>query len=67
MKKIKVTIEEHLTQTFEIEAESLEDAMSVAEEKYHKGEIALEPGELQSTIMCAVDTETNDTTDWMVI
>lgn len=40
--KITVTIEEHISQPFEVEADTLEEAMQIAEDKYHSGEFVLE-------------------------
>lgn len=41
MKKFKVTIEEHISETFEIEAVDIEEAMQLAEERYYSGEYVL--------------------------
>lgn len=41
-KKFVIDIEEMIVQSFEVEAESLEEAMEIAEEKYWKGEFVLE-------------------------
>lgn len=43
MKTYKIEIEEILQEVYEIEAESLEDAISIAEEKYYSGEYELSP------------------------
>ena len=40
--KITVTIEEHINQAFEVEADTLEEAMEIAEDKYRSGEFVLE-------------------------
>ena len=40
--KITVTIEEHISQPFEVEADTLEEAMQIAEDKYRSGEFVLE-------------------------
>lgn len=40
--KITVTIEEHISQAFEVEADTLEEAMQIAEDKYCSGEFVLE-------------------------
>ena len=40
--KITVTIEEHISQAFEVEADTLEEAMQIAEDKYRSGEFVLE-------------------------
>lgn len=40
--KFIIDIEEMIVQSFEVEAESMEEAMEIAEEKYWKGEFVLE-------------------------
>ena len=40
--KITVTIEEHISQAFEVETDTLEEAMQIAEDKYRSGEFVLE-------------------------
>jgi hypothetical protein len=64
MKKIKVTIEEHVSQTFEVEANDIEEAMEIAEEKYNNGEFVLESGELTAKLMMA-DDGNGDCTEWV--
>lgn len=58
--KILVNIEEVISETFEIEANSVEEALEIAREKYDNGEIVLEPGELISTSASAYDEETDE-------
>lgn len=40
--KIKVTIEEHIGQEFEVEADTIEEAMQIAEQKYYDGEFVVD-------------------------
>ena len=40
--KITVTIEEHISQAFEVEADTLEEAMQIAEQKYYDGEFVVD-------------------------
>ena len=40
--KITVTIKKHISQAFEVEADTLEEAMEIAEDKYRSGEFVLE-------------------------
>lgn len=47
MKKIEITIEETYVQSFDIMANSEEEAMELAEKMYKKGELVLEKGEVQ--------------------
>ena len=46
MKKYFITIEETISQIFEIDADSTEQAKNLAIEKYNAGEFVLTPGEL---------------------
>ena len=51
--KITVTIEEHISQPFEVEANTLEEAMEIAEDKYHSGEFVLENPNVTAKLMMA--------------
>ena len=62
--KFKITIEEHVSETFEVEATDIEEAMEIAEEKYYKGEFVLEPGEVTSRLMMAEDEFGAECTEW---
>lgn len=63
MKTFMVTIEEHVSQTFKVNADNIEEAMEIAKEKYNNGEFVLEPGEVNAKLMMADDGE-GDCTDW---
>lgn len=63
MKKFKITIEETVSQEFEIEATSLEEAMELAEEQYNNGELVLEPGDVVCKQMQGED-EDGYCTEW---
>lgn len=63
MAKYTVTIEEKVSQGFEVEAESAEKAMEIAEQKYHDGEFVLEPGELVAKQM-AITSPESEATEW---
>ena len=65
LKTFKITIEEHVVETFEVEANDIEEAMEIADEKYRCGEFVLEPGDLVAKLMMAEDEETNETTEWV--
>lgn len=62
MKKFIIAIEETVVQEFEVMAEDSIEALEIAEEKYHKGEFVLEPGEVQFRQMASVGDEP---TEWM--
>lgn len=61
----KVTIEEHISQTFEVEAADAEEAMEFAEESYNNGEFVLEPGNIAARLMMAENEYDGETTDWI--
>lgn len=47
MPKFTVIIEETVSQDFDIEANSQEEAIKIARDKYRNGEFVLEPGNLE--------------------
>lgn len=65
MKKYEITIEEVISQTFEVEAEDIEKAMEIANEKYNRGKFVLEPGEVVSKSMMGYDSENESETNWV--
>lgn len=64
MKKFIIAIEEIVSEQFEIEAETMEEAMEIAEDQYKKGILVLEPGTLVAKQMCGTDPSTGDCTEW---
>ena len=60
--KITVTIEEHISQAFEVEADTLEEAMQIAEDKYYNNGFVLENPCLTDRLMMADDG--NNQTEW---
>lgn len=60
----EVTIEETVDETFEVEANSMEEAEEIAIEKYNDGEFVLEPGNLTGKMMMVRDPETDEETSW---
>lgn len=62
--KFKITIEEHISETFEVEATNIGEAMEIAQEKYRKGEFVLEPGEVTAKLMMAEDEFGVECTEW---
>ena len=53
--KITVTIEEHINQAFEVEADTLEEAMEIADDQYRSGEFVLENPCVTKKLMMAED------------
>lgn len=62
-RKFTVTIEEIVSQDFEVIADDIDEAMEIAEEKYNNGEFVLESGELTYKQMMA-DDGNGDCTEW---
>ena len=60
MAKIKVTIEERVEQTFEIDALDIFEAVEKAEEMYYDGDLVVDNGEVNERFISAVDPETQE-------
>ena len=60
--KIKVIIEEHISQAFEVEADTLEEAMQIAEDKYRSGEFVLDNANVNARLMMAENNY--EATEW---
>ncbi len=65
MQKFIITIEETVSQSFNVEASTMEEAMEIAEAKYKSGEFVLEPGNLVAKQMMGEEIGGNDSTDWV--
>ena len=63
MTKYTIAIEETVVEEFEIEANDFGEALDIAAEKYHKGEIVLCPGEVQFKQMAVVKPD-SESTEW---
>ena len=63
-KKFKITIEEHISQSFEVEATDIEEAMEIAERGYNNGFLVVEDPTLVAKQMMAED-ENGETTEWV--
>lgn len=68
MKKFCVVIEEVISEEFEIEAESKEDAIEKAIEKYYSCEFVLCPGNLEHKQLAVLDENDKQIEDnaWVV-
>ena len=60
--KTTVIIEEHISQAFEVEADTLEEAMQIAEDKYRSGEFVLENPCVTAKLMMAENNY--ESTEW---
>lgn len=63
--KVKVTIEEVITQTFEVEVSSLNKAYKEIREKYKAGEIVVENPTLIEANCMICDERNGDETEWV--
>lgn len=63
-KKFVITIEEMVTEDFEVLAETEEEAEVIATEKYNSGEFVLEPGNLVAKQMQIHNVTDDEYTDW---
>ena len=64
MKKFIIAIEETVVDEFEVEANSAEEAMEIAQENYRNGEFVLEPGEVTFKQMSVVKPS-EESTGWV--
>jgi len=64
MQKYVVAIEETIVQKFEILAESEDEALDLAVEKYNIGEFVLDHSEIHHKQVALVDDE-NGSTEWI--
>ena len=62
--KYKITIEETLTQDFEVEAPDLETAIKNAIDKYRNSEFALQPGNLVAKQLSVSDMQGKNILEW---
>ena len=63
--KFKITIEEHISQVFEVEATNIEEAMEIAEQKYYDGEFVVDNCNAPTAkLMMAEDVYGDEQTEW---
>ena len=60
--KITVTIKEHINQAFEVEADTLEEAMEIADDKYYSGDYILDNANVTARLMMAENDY--ESTEW---
>lgn len=59
-----ITIEELISQEFKINANSIEEAVSIAKEKYNTGEFVLSPGTLVAKQIYAENKDATEVIEW---
>ena len=64
MEVFNITIEEHVSETFEIEANSLEEAMRVAEECYYNQDFIIGPN-VTARLMQGATEDYEEVTEWV--
>ena len=64
MKKYQIVIEETVVDDFTVEADSPQEAQSIAEQMYHDGRIVLENGEVQTRRIAVNDTDCENLIDF---
>lgn len=64
MQIYKIAIEETVVEEFEVMANSAEEALEIAKEKYQEGEFILAPGEVQYKQMSVIQPSV-ETTNWI--
>ncbi len=62
--KYNVTIEETVAQTFEVDAQSIEEACLKVEEDYRDGRIVLEPGDCIHCNISGYNRNSGETVLW---
>ena len=60
-----VTIEETISEEFIVTADSIEDAMQIASDKYQKEEVVLSPGNLENKQIMLYDKSNDTYSDWI--
>ena len=64
MKKYQIVIEETIVDDFTVEADSPDEARSIAERKYKSGEFVIEDGEVQTRCIAVNDTDCENLIDF---
>ena len=63
--KFKITIEEHISQAFEVEATDIGEAMEIARQKYNDGEFVVDAFNAPTAkLMMAEDEYGAECTEW---
>ncbi len=60
-----ITIEEHCSSCFAVQASHFKEAMEIAESKYQSGEFVVDPTPPSCRLMMAQDKESNQLSEWV--
>ncbi len=63
-KRCTVTIEEHITQEFSLEARDIFQAAQTAVERYNQGVLVVPPSTPNACLIMARDDESGEMTEW---
>jgi hypothetical protein len=63
--KVFITIEEMVSNTFEIEENSVDEAVEIAKRKYNTGEFVLEPGSIINRMIHGREENSEEGTEWI--
>lgn len=65
--KYRIIIEETITDEFELEANTIKEALENATKNYKTSKFFLEPGCLEETKIKVIDEENNKESEWEII
>jgi hypothetical protein len=63
--KFFITIEETISETFEIEENSVAEAVKMAKRKYNSGEFIVESGNVTNRMIHAGEENSEEDTEWI--
>lgn len=63
--KVLVTIEETISQSFEVEADSINAALKIAKYKYNTGEFVIESGNVTNKMIHGIVEGSDEETEWI--
>ena len=63
--KYSILIEETVSETFEVEADSEEQAQKIAIDKFRNSEFVLDPGNVTQKKVCVLPEDDSKNTEWI--
>lgn len=63
--KVLVTIEETISESFEVEADSINEALEIAKHKYNTGEFVIESGNVTNKMIQGIVEGSDEETEWI--